>query len=114
MKVDMARLNTTELLQLAAAAVAELQARSTDGSVLIERREAEERKIVVVNEPSRADQSVAIKIVSLLKRNGFVLAIERDLYREISIKFPEWIKSEKLPSDVGGSVARKWLRLHGS
>lgn len=114
MKFDMAQLNTTELLQLAAAAVAELQARSAAGAVLIERREAEEQKVIVLNEPSRDDQSVALKIVSLLKRNGFVLSVERDKYREISVKFPEWIKSEKLPSDVGGSVARKWLRLHGS
>lgn len=114
MKVDIVQLSTTELLQLAAAAVAELQARSSAGTVALERWEAAEPKVIVVNEPSRSDQSLALKIVSLLKRNGFVLADERDQYRAIVGKFPEWAKSQKIPPDVGGSVARRWLRLHGS
>ena len=114
MKIEMSALSTPELLQIIAAAAAELQIRSAAAETKIDRREVPERKVIVVNEPSKSDQATALKIVSLLKRNGFVLSAERDQYREIVRDFPDWVKYQRIPSDVGGSVARRWLRLNGN
>lgn len=114
MKIEMSALSTPELLQIIAAAAAELQTRSAAAETKIERRDAPERTVTVVNEPSKSDQAIALKIVSLLKRNGFVLSAERDQYREIVRDFPDWVKHQRIPSDVGGSVARRWLRLNGN
>jgi len=114
MKIEMSALSTPELLQIIAAAAAELQTRSAAAETKIERQKAPEREVIVVNEPSKSDQAIALKIVSLLKRNGFVLSAERDQYREIVRDFPDWVKYQRIPSDVGGSVARRWLRLNGN
>jgi len=113
MKIDVASLETPELLLLIAAASGELQKRVIAGTVAIERRPAAEPAVIVVNEPSKTDQAVAMRILSLLHKNGYVLADERREYKQIIASYPEWAREKRLPEDVAGSAYRRWSRLHG-
>lgn len=112
MKIDVAALETPELLQLISAASKELEQRVTAGTAVIERKPAAEPYVIVIKEPSRSDKELAKRILALRRKNGFVLADERRDYKRIISAYPDWAQQQRMPDDVSGSSYNRWGRLH--
>ena len=92
-----------ELLQLIAAATAELQRRQQPEVVRVKHQPV----VVTVHEPDDDDKDFALRIKSVMLSGGYVKASERARIAQIAEKFPVWVTRQRLPTVSGTGDWRK-------
>lgn len=112
MKFDPSRYSDAGLAQLIEAASKELARRLIERGPEVITKPAQAKPPVIIDEPSGEEKQFVFATAEAA-RKSFVRSAERSRYKEIYARHESWFKSQRLPSDIGGSTGKKWAEFQG-
>lgn len=114
MNIDLESLTDRELGALLSAAFNEWQLRQRSGTgARVQPLPAPAlQQEAPAEQPSEDEKDFMLHVKTRLLRRALILASDRQAFRELARKYPEWTRRQGLPSDPGGSEGRNWRERH--